>query len=187
MTARRKAALRKAQLASARARKGKRLSPTGKRRLKKGAIITAGITAAVLVGREVKVSNTYLYARSRYTTMHNYRHLPKVDMERERRHMKHRQRARFSQGRSTFKMRKVRQKYQRDITRSRIRKLGFGTYAYRMSRNNFFNDPIVRYGTSRLKKNGLVRRAGNSKAYKAYDRQRFVRSVYKTLAGMDAL
>ena len=119
-TAKRRAALRKAQLVSARKRKS--MSPKTKRRVKKGAFIAAGAVGATLLAREVKVSNTYIYAMKRYNTLANYRTSP--NMEYERRHMKHRQRsASFGRGRSTFAIRKKRQDYQRNITKQRIIKM----------------------------------------------------------------
>jgi len=152
-TAKRRAALRKAQLASS--RKRKRMS-----RKKKAVLTGVGVVGVALVGKEVKVSNTYMYAMNRYNTIHNYRDLPKKQREYERRHMKHRQRAAsFGKGRSTFAIRKKRKAYNQNIRKGRIEKLGFGTYAYRMTRNTIQGDPLVVFGRNAIKRRQFKRAA----------------------------
>jgi hypothetical protein len=158
MTARRKVALRKAQLASAKKRK--------RRRRRNIAIGSVGVLTAVGAAREIKVSNTYLYGMMRYRTINNYRHSG-VNTERERREMKHRQRAKaFGKGRSTFEVRKKRQKYQRNIRKNRIEKLGYLGYATKMTTANVKYDP-------------LVYMVGN-----AIKQKRFKRSVNKTIRSL---
>lgn len=180
MTARRRVALRKAQLVSARKRRGKRMSPETKRKLKKAGIISAGVVAAVLVGREIKVTNTYMYAMARYRTGLSYRNSP--NKEYERRHMKHRQReAMFGGGRSTFKRRRKRQAYQRNITRNRIRKLGFPTYAYRMTRNHTRYDPYVDHALTKLGKTPIGLKVKQTYPVKQIKQANFARSVRKTI------
>lgn len=122
-----------------------------KRKAKKIAVASAGVLAVTMAAREIKVSNTYMYARARYNTLPNYRDSP--FMEVERRHMKHRQRAKaFGSGRSTFQQRRKRQAYQRNMRNERIKKLGVFGYAYKMSRNNIRYDPIVQMTGSKIQK-----------------------------------
>lgn len=153
-TAKRRAALRKAQLVSA--RKRKRINKMSRK--KKAALVGAGVLGVALLSKEIKVSNTYMYAMKRYKTIHNYRDLPKPNREYERRHMKHRQRAAsFGSGRSTFAIRKKRQAYNRNIRKGRIEKLGFSKYAYRMTRNTIQSDPLVEFGRNAIKRRQFKR------------------------------
>ena len=179
MTTRRRAALRKAQIASARKRRKSKISPKTKRRVKRAAI-AAGI--AYIYWQDIRWTNTNQYLHARYSSGMNYRDLPKEQMEYERRHMKHRQRAvYFGNGRSTFAKRRKRQAQQRKTTKARIEKLGFPTYAYRMTRNHTRYNPYVNHYLTKLGKTGFGMAVKKTPPVRKVQQANFKRSVLKTI------
>lgn len=180
MTARRRAALRKAQLASARKRRGRKLSPTAKRRVKRAALVAGGTAVAALTYREVKYTNTYLYAKARYKTGLNYHDSPVKKYERKL--MKYRQRQKaFGSGRSTFKIRKNRRDWQRNVTRQRMMKMGLPTYVYRMTRNHTRYDPYVDHALTKLGQTQAGLKVKQMYPIKQIRQANFARSVRRTI------